>query len=44
LRQDGSPVLSLISAPHPSASARRGRPDFEREISVAMVKARDAAR
>jgi uracil-DNA glycosylase len=43
LRQPGSPVLPLITAPHPSVSARCGRPDFEREIAVAMVKARDAA-
>jgi hypothetical protein len=37
-------VFPLVTGPHPSASARRGRPDFEREIAVAMIKARDAAR
>jgi uracil-DNA glycosylase len=44
LRRDASPVLPLVTGPHPSANARRGRPDFEREISAAMIKARDAAR
>jgi uracil-DNA glycosylase len=43
LRQDDSPVLPLITAPHPAPGTRRGRPDFEREISVAMTKARQAA-
>jgi uracil-DNA glycosylase len=43
LHQEDSPVLLLITAPHPAAGARRGRPDFEREISVAMTKARQAA-
>jgi hypothetical protein len=43
LRRADSPVLAVIVAPHPSASARRGRPDFEREISTAMSKARQAA-
>lgn len=38
-----SPVVRLIAAPHPSASARRSRPDFEREIAIAMAKARQAA-
>ena len=44
LRRPDSPVLPLVCSPHSSASARRSRPDFEREISVAIVKARDAAR
>jgi hypothetical protein len=44
LRRDDSSVLPLITAPHPVASAGRGRPDFQREISVAMIKARLAAR
>jgi uracil-DNA glycosylase len=44
LRQADSPVLPLITAPHPSAGARRGRPDFEKEIEIAMTKARAAAR
>jgi hypothetical protein len=43
LRQADSPVLPLITAPHPSASARRSRPDFEQEIVIAMAKARAAA-
>lgn len=43
LRRPESLVVALIVAPHPSASARRGRPDFEQEISVAMTKARRAA-
>jgi uracil-DNA glycosylase len=43
LRQADSPVLPLITAPHPSASARRGRPDFENEIVIAMTKARATA-
>jgi hypothetical protein len=45
LRQADSPVLPLISAPHPSASARRSRPDFESEIAIAiaMAKAQKAA-
>jgi uracil-DNA glycosylase len=43
LRRADSPVLPLIVAPHPSASSRRGRPDFEQEISIAMAKAREAA-
>jgi hypothetical protein len=43
LCQPESPVLPLITVPPPSVSARRGRPDFEREIAVAMVKARNAA-
>jgi uracil-DNA glycosylase len=44
LRQPESPVLPLICAPHPSASARRGRPGFEADIAVAMAKARQAAK
>lgn len=44
LRLPDSPVLPLITAPHPSASARRGRPAFEQDITIAMTKARDAAR
>lgn len=43
LRQPESPVLPLLCAPHPSASARRGRPEFEADIAVAMAKARQAA-
>jgi hypothetical protein len=43
LRRSESLVVALIVAPHLSASARRGRPDFEQEISVAMTKARRAA-
>jgi uracil-DNA glycosylase len=43
LRQPESPVLPLICAPHPSASARRSRPGFETDIAVAMAKARHAA-
>jgi hypothetical protein len=43
LRRADSPALALIVAPHPSASTRRRRPDFEREISIAMAKARQAA-
>lgn len=43
LRRADSPVLALIVAPHPSASARRSRPDFEQEISIVMTKARRAA-
>lgn len=40
LRQADSPVVGLIVSPHPSASARRSRPDFEQEIAIAMTKAR----
>lgn len=40
LRQPDSPVTALITCPHPSASARRGRPEFEKEIGIAMVKER----
>ena len=43
LRQPESPVLPLICAPHPSASARRSRPGFETDITIAMTKARRAA-
>jgi hypothetical protein len=43
LRLALSPVVRLIAAPHPSASARRSRPDFEWEIAIAMAKARQAA-
>ncbi len=43
LRRADSPVLGLIVAPHPSASARRSRPNFEQEISIAMTKARQVA-
>lgn len=43
LRHADSPVVPLIVSPHPSASARRGRPEFEQEIAIAMVKARFAA-
>jgi uracil-DNA glycosylase len=43
LRRADSPVVRLIVSAHPSASARRSRPDFEREIAVAMTKARSAA-
>lgn len=40
LRQPDSPVTALITSPHPSVSARRGRPEFEEEIGIAMAKAR----
>lgn len=40
LRQPDSPVIALITSPHPSVSARRGRPGFEEEIGTAVVKAR----
>ena len=40
LRRDDGPVVPLITALHPAPGSRRGRPDFEREISVAMIKAR----
>ena len=43
LRQADSPVLPLITAPHPSVSARRSRPAFEQEITNAMSKAQKAA-
>jgi uracil-DNA glycosylase len=43
LREPDSPVLPLITAPHPSSSARRSRPQFEQEIAIAMQKARLAA-
>lgn len=43
LRQPESPVLPLVCAPHPSASARRSRPGFEADIAIAMAKARQAA-
>ncbi len=43
LRRAESPVLAVIVAPHPSASARRSRPDFEQDIFIAMSKARQAA-
>ena len=43
LRRRDSPVLPLIVAPHPSVSARRGRPAFEDDIVIAMTKARQAA-
>jgi uracil-DNA glycosylase len=43
LRQPESPLLPLLCAPHPSASARRSRPGFETDIAVAMAKARQAA-
>jgi uracil-DNA glycosylase len=43
LRRPESPVLPLVCAPHPSASARRSRPRFESEIAIAMTKARQAA-
>jgi uracil-DNA glycosylase len=44
LRQLESPVLPLICAPHPSASARRSRPGFEADIAIAMAKARHTAK
>jgi hypothetical protein len=43
LRQPESPVLPLVCAPHPSASARRSRPAFEQDIATAITKAREAA-
>lgn len=43
LRRPESPVLPLVCVPHPSASARRSRPRFESEITIAMAKARQAA-
>jgi uracil-DNA glycosylase len=43
LREPDSPVLALITSPHPSSSARRSRPQFEQEIAIAMQKARLAA-
>jgi uracil-DNA glycosylase len=43
LREPDSPVLPLITAPHPSGSTRRSRPQFEDEIAIAMHKARLAA-
>jgi uracil-DNA glycosylase len=39
LRRPDSPVLPLVLAPHPSASARRSRPGFEGDIATAMDKA-----
>ena len=43
LRRAECPALAVIVAPHPSASARRSRPDFEQDIFIAMNKARQAA-
>jgi uracil-DNA glycosylase len=43
LRHPESPVLPLICAPHPSRSARRSRPAFEDDITIAMSKARHTA-
>ena len=43
LRRPESPVLPLVCAPHPSFSARRGRPTFASDILIAMTKAREAA-
>jgi hypothetical protein len=36
-------VLPVLAAPHTSSRARISNPQFEKDISAAMVKARQAA-
>jgi len=43
LRRPDSPVLPLVTSPHPSVSARRSRPTFEDDTLIAMTKASRAA-